>query len=363
MQFNLYQLLGSPPGLIRQLDSRARRASVFLIKYLLRPGAILAAMAAVTWLVHATGGIKYVYAHLMYLPLMLAAHSYGFAGGLAAAVLAGLALGPFMPINTETGETQNLVNWLTRMALFSMVAGLAGLLFQNLRKDAKQQQSLLDSARKTLRNVLRTFSAIITARDQRTGGHSMRVAHNAYSLGRQMGLAPHQMQELYWAGLLHDIGKVWIPDNILQKPGKLSSSEYAVMKKHAPLGESLLRKLSPVFRSIAKGVGQHHERWDGNGYPKGLPGEKIHIYARILSVADVFEALTTKRPYRDPMTREEATNYIKQQSGILFDPIVVAAFVAGSSKDTIQIDGEGERWSDPPMDLDEARARASMLKG
>lgn len=124
------------------------------------------------------------------------------------------------------------------------------------------------------------------------------MAHNAFSIGRQLGLPEARLQRLYFAGLLHDVGKIGVPDSVLLKPGKLTRDEFEVMKKHSPHGYKLIAEISDSMGSIAMGIRHHHERWDGKGYPDRATGEEIHLYGRIMAVADVFEALTTRRPYR-----------------------------------------------------------------
>lgn len=361
MPQTLHYLLELPTSLAGHSRERPQARLGKLRRWVMEPAIILAGMAGVVWLVHATGGIKFVYAHLMYLPIIAAGFLFGLPGGLLAGLLAGLALGPLTPISTATGEPQALQNWLTRLGLFLLVGGLNGLFIDLERKNAMRLQRLLDTSRRSLSNVMRTFTAVISAKDKITSGHSERVAHNAYSLARQLGLNGHRLQEIYWAGLLHDIGKVWVPDHVLMKPGKLSKEEYSIMQKHARLGENLLRKLSPVYREISKGVGQHHERWDGKGYPEGLSGEHIHIYGRVLAVVDVFEAMTTDRPYRDRVPKEEALTMVKSGSGAHFDPLAVAAFVNSYQTGTILVDGEDRRWERLPQDLDENQILASML--
>src|SRR5690606_13984378 len=129
-------------------------------------------------------------------------------------------------------------------------------------------------------------------------GHCERVAQNAVSVGRVLGLPTNDLKALYWAGLLHDLGKIGVPEDILRKPGRLTGDEYTVMKRHARLGYEILMTVSSAFEELAEGVYTHHERFDGAGYPRGLKGEDIPIFGRILAVVDVFEAVTSERPYR-----------------------------------------------------------------
>ena len=161
-----------------------------------------------------------------------------------------------------------------------------------------------------------------------TAGHCERVAQNAVSVARELRLSEHDIKLLYWAGLLHDLGKIGVPESILRKPGRLTSEEFTEMKRHARLGRDVLLSVSDAFGPIAEGVYSHHERWDGAGYPRSLQGEEIPLFGRIICVADVFEAITSERPYRNPMPVEEALRLISAGSGSQFDPAVVRAFFA-----------------------------------
>ena len=132
---------------------------------------------------------------------------------------------------------------------------------------------------------------------------------------------------------MHDIGKIGIPDHILQKPGKLTPEEWEIMKSHTTIGDDIIGDDNSNLLQVARIIAlNHHEKWDGSGYPKGIAGEAIPIEARIVSIADVFDALTSIRPYKTAWTIEEAVDYIKQQSGSHFDPTLVAAFLVALEK-------------------------------
>lgn len=166
--------------------------------------------------------------------------------------------------------------------------------------------------------------AAVEARDQYTKGHSARVSQIAVLVGEALRLPGEQLRSLGRAGLVHDVGKLSVPDFILSKPGRLTEDEYATVKRHPLWGYEVIQKIESL-RGDLPGVLHHHERYDGGGYPSGLAGEEIPLQARILSVADVFDALTSERPYRTAHTGGEALAYLRHMAGTQFDPAVVGA--------------------------------------
>ncbi|MBF0096816.1 MAG: response regulator [Magnetococcales bacterium] len=177
--------------------------------------------------------------------------------------------------------------------------------------------------------IIRRLGRAVEYRDNESGAHVQRMSHYAALLGKQVGLSEEEQQLLLEASALHDVGKIGIPDSILLKPGKLTEQEFAVMKTHTVLGGELLdRDPSLLMRTCHDIALTHHERWDGHGYPRGLAGTEIPLLGRISTLADVFDALTSKRPYKEPWCVEDAVNEICNQSGTIFDPSLVEAFVA-----------------------------------
>lgn len=184
-------------------------------------------------------------------------------------------------------------------------------------------ESLFDVLMSTLRSLIST----IEARDRYTKQHSQRVMEIAVIIARHMGCSPEQIDTLKVAGYLHDLGKLGVRDSVLLKPGPLTEEEFAQIKAHPVIGEEIIAPIGflPEERALVR---HHHERWDGKGYPDELRGEKIPFLARILTVADVFDALTSDRPYRPAMTVEQGASEILNARGTQFDPDVVAAFEA-----------------------------------
>ena len=165
-------------------------------------------------------------------------------------------------------------------------------------------------------------------RDEGTGTHIKRIGQYSANIAHKMGLSDSEVENILYAAPMHDIGKIGIPDHILLKPGKLEPKEWEIMKEHTTIGAAILRGSDAEFIRLAELVAlTHHEKWDGSGYPKGLRGAEIPLAGRIVAIADVFDALTSKRPYKDAYSIEESFKIIRESSGAHFDPDVVDAFV------------------------------------
>ena len=175
-------------------------------------------------------------------------------------------------------------------------------------------------------DALRALMRVIDERDHHTHDHSERVSQYAKWIAEELGLSQEEVEVLAEAGLLHDLGKVGMVDDVLFKNGKLNSNEMQHAKKHAEVGAELLSKF-PLFEKGALLVKHHHERYDGTGYPDGLAGEQIPLGSRVISVADAFQAMTEDRPYRPALTFDQAIAQLQAGSGTQFDPLVVQAFI------------------------------------
>lgn len=176
-------------------------------------------------------------------------------------------------------------------------------------------------------DTLMHLSKAAEFRDPETGSHIVRMAHYAKAVANAMGLPGADQEVLLAAAPMHDVGKLGTPDNILLKPGKLTLEEFETMKQHATHGWEILRHgQSKVIKAAALIAYTHHEKWDGTGYPRGLRGEDIPMFGRIVAVADVFDALTTRRPYKEAWPDDQACAHLRDQAGKHFDPAVVEAF-------------------------------------
>ena len=166
-------------------------------------------------------------------------------------------------------------------------------------------------------------------RDPETGMHLLRMSNYTRLIAAQLGLPLAEQELLLDAAPMHDIGKVGMPDQILLKPGRLTPEEFGIMKQHATIGYEILRdSVSPLLQCAAGLALSHHEKYDGSGYPQGLAGERIHLYGRIVAVADVFDALTSERPYKRAWPTADAVELLKKDAGSHFDPRCVEAFLA-----------------------------------
>ena len=202
--------------------------------------------------------------------------------------------------------------------------------YENHLEELVEQRTVeLDRALNSLegayRSTLKALTAALETRDSETHGHSERVVSYSLRLGREYGLSSDEMKSLEFGSLLHDIGKIGVPDSILRKPAKLTEEEWVRMREHPQHGQQILRGIE-FLQGAARVVAQHHEKWDGTGYPLGLRAEDIDICARIFAVADAFDAITSDRVYRRGKSYEAAAQELDDWAGRQFDPKVVDAF-------------------------------------
>lgn len=214
--------------------------------------------------------------------------------------------------------------------LLAVLSSFAGLMLltkrvifishQNYNGRSEQEDMLL--------NTVLSLAKTIDARDQYTAFHSHNVADYARNIAKELGLKQGEVDSIYLAGLIHDIGKIATPDHILQKEGGLTEEEYAIMKKHSEDGYQIIKDMKRFEElGISAIIRHHHERFDGKGYPQGLKGTEIPLGARILGVADAFDAMTTNRSYRQKLSIETATDELQRYSGTQFDPAAAKAFL------------------------------------
>jgi putative nucleotidyltransferase with HDIG domain len=212
--------------------------------------------------------------------------------------------------------------------LFTTLISLVSiiLIYHGNERFIKVQEEHKNSLEDFVHSIVTALVNCIDGKDSYTNGHSMRVAKYTKMLAKKLGEKPETVEQFYNIALLHDVGKIGIPDTILNKPGKLTDEEFAVMKSHAQRGFEILKDVK-VQEGIAAGAHYHHEHFDGNGYPDKISGEDIPWVARIIAVADTLDAMSSTRPYRKKLSLDYIVQEIKRCSGTQFDPVVVKAFL------------------------------------
>jgi putative two-component system response regulator len=187
----------------------------------------------------------------------------------------------------------------------------------------------MEELRATRLAIVQRLGLAAEYKDNETGLHVIRMSHFARVLGLAAGMDEHEADDLLHAAPMHDVGKIGIPDRILQKAGPLDPEEWKAMQGHAAIGAEIIGEHAGGMLALARNIAlTHHEKWDGSGYPNGLAGEAIPLEGRIVAVADVFDALTSKRPYKAAWSEDEALDYLVRQKGQHFDPALVDLFIA-----------------------------------
>ena len=254
-------------------------------------------------------------------------------GALGALVTVNRVLAPIGAIREGLrrigqGDLQTPITVRNRTEL-GLLAGSINTMASRLRASQDEAKAREREVIATQSEVIHTLGEIVENRSQETGGHIDRVAEGAALLARLADLTPDQCELLRRAAPMHDVGKIAIPDAVLHKPGKLTNEEFEQMKTHAAIGAEILSQSErPIFKAAAIIAAQHHERWDGRGYPAGLAGAGIHPFGRIVAVIDVFDALTSDRCYRPAMPVEKALRIMLEGRGTQFDPDLLDLFVA-----------------------------------
>jgi len=273
---------------------------------------------------------------LVYLvPVLGASLDYGLRGGILAASASGIAfLAGSQGLAALSGGTEGIDLWVS--AADFLILSLAGAFVGESREtEARTRDELRDAnrlLRQDLLNVALALTQAVEAKDAYTEGHLHRVSGYAVAVGGRLGLRGHELEMLHFASLLHDIGKIGIPEQVLGKEGPLDELEAEVMKRHPVIGARILEKLD-LLKDAAPIVLHHQERYDGDpeatypGYPGGLKGDRIPLGARIVAVVDAFDAMTTDRPYRSALSVDKAIAELQRQSGKQFDPRVVDTFL------------------------------------
>ncbi|MDE7303801.1 MAG: HD-GYP domain-containing protein [Oscillospiraceae bacterium] len=238
----------------------------------------------------------------------------------------------------QTSIFKNPFFWLLGVIAVIWVSCLLAMIIVkvNLKRFIEQQKR--DA--KALEQTMQTFVNFIEAKDPSTMGHSLRVAQYSRMLAEEMGFSDDECQRIYYIALMHDCGKIYIHDEILTKPGKLTDQEYEIMKKHTVYGSEILRDFTAID-GMGTGALCHHERYDGKGYPNGIAGEDIPIIGRIICVSDAFDAMNSRRCYRSNLSEEVILNELKNNKGKQFDPHVIDCLMSLIESGAISMSGDG----------------------
>jgi putative nucleotidyltransferase with HDIG domain len=242
---------------------------------------------------------------------------WGTRPGLTAALLSATAYG-FISYH----QTGDVADAFILAGLFAVSAVIIGALVKHREVALVARARMADELEKTSAATLVALSRALDARDQDTEGHSERVSYLAVKIGQAIKLNETDLHSLRLAALLHDIGKIGIPDAILHKPDSLNEEEWNLMRKHPQTGYNILQNI-PFLIPTLDGIRHHHEKYNGKGYPDGLSGDAISLPARILTIVDAYDALTSNRPYRLAFSQEKALEIINQEAGQHFDPKIV----------------------------------------
>ncbi len=295
----------------------------------------------ITTVVYLTGGTTSSYPNFMYIPIAIMASTHGKWHGLVHAFISGLLMGPFMPLDTALAISQASINWIMRIFIYSTIALVIGFFSDYYHREYKDRVNKEKEIAETKTAMIYSLVKLAESRDDNTGAHIERVAQICRLLASNLRrrkkyqnyIDDDYIEKITQVSPLHDIGKVGIPDHILLKPGRLSVEEYELMKTHTTIGANTLLEVlekfpNSRFLELAVSITNfHHEKWDGTGYPQGLAGTAIPLSARIMAIADVYDALRSKRVYKEPISHEESLKIIREESGKAFDPEIVEVFL------------------------------------
>ena len=226
------------------------------------------------------------------------------------------------------------LNYAKMNSYYKQIQNQKNVLEEKVKQRTQELQSTLEMAKKTEYEISIRLGRASEFRDLETGGHIKRMSHYSKLLAQLYGLSDEECELILYAAPLHDIGKVGIPDNILLKPGRFTAEEFNVMKMHSQLGAKMLEGADefPVLQAGHTIAMEHHEKWNGQGYPNGKKETDIHLYARIVAVADVFDALSSKRCYKDPIPFDKVLSIMENDAGVHFDPELIKLFLKNIDK-------------------------------
>ena len=293
------------------------------------PGMTILAIASLTLLtftaVRITGGAPSALMELGYAPVALAAYAFGARGGLAIGIVVGAVLGP-LPALLGFSGVEGPAEWLIRVTAYAGVGTVIGTMLGRTAVDASEVHARLADIQERERQSLLALATAAESRDTDAGEHVRRLEVTSRKLGAVLGMSERELDQLGTAAAFHDIGKIRVPERILMKPEALDPDEWTVVRLHPVWSEQALG--AGAHLAVAREVARwHHENWDGTGYPDGLYGDRIPLTARIVRIADAFDAMTNRRPYQQPVSFEAALEELQASAGNDFDPELVKQFV------------------------------------
>jgi putative nucleotidyltransferase with HDIG domain len=279
---------------------------------------VVGGFAAASTVTYSAGGTRTVWPQLFYVPIALAAVLVAPQLAVGAAIIAGLLCGPAMPLDRAAGTSQETWSWTLRLVVFALVALVIAIPATLARRRAQMLERFGGQ-------VVTSFVTAVDGKHPYTARHSEGVARYATAIARELGLSRHAIDRIRWAALLHDVGKISTPVELLDKQGPLTDDERAVMERHPVESARIVEGIDRLSESL-DGVRHHHERLDGAGYPDRLAGDAVSIDARVIAVADAFDAMTSDRAYRRGMHPAIALDRLAAGAGTQFDATIVAAF-------------------------------------
>lgn len=206
-------------------------------------------------------------------------------------------------------------------------------LAQEVQKKTREIEAHHEKLERISMQIVKALSGAVDAKDTYTNGHSLRVAEYSKEIARRAGLSSEMQDDIYMMGLLHDVGKIGVPDAIINKPAHLTESEFTIIKNHPVMGARILKNIKD-FPKLITGARWHHERYDGKGYPDGIAGEEIPLEARIIAVADAYDAMTSRRSYHDVLPHDVVRSEIEKGKGTQFDPVMTEIALSMMDEDT-----------------------------
>jgi len=275
--------------------------------------------------VRLTGGAPNALMELGYIPVALAAYAFGVRGGLAVGVVVAATLGP-VPALLGFDHVEGPAEWFIRVSMFAGIGAFIGTMFRRSSVDAGEIHARLAEIQERERQSLLALATAAESRDTDAGEHVRRLEVTSRNLATRVGMNEREVDQVGMGAAFHDIGKLRVPERILMKPDALDPDEWTVVRLHPIWSEQALG--TGAYLAVAREVARwHHENWDGTGYPDGLYGDRIPLAARIVRIADAFDAMTNRRPYQQPVSFEAALEELQANAGQDFDPNLVQRFV------------------------------------